>query len=218
MPLAAEAHVRVRADNTTSGSFSALNFRVPTESDTESTVRLEVQLPTDTPFLYVSTKPVPGWTATTAVEPLPKPVESEGTTITKAVRTVTWVADKGAGIKPGEFQEFSISVGPLPAAGSILLTATQTYSDGKVVKWDQPTPANGEEPEYPAPVLVVTVAGSESTTTSPAPSATDNDESSATSSPSDPVARGFGIAGLVLGAAAIAIVSRRRPAGSGNSA
>jgi uncharacterized protein YcnI len=221
LPLTADAHVRVHADNTTSGSFSALTFRVPTESDTASTVRLQVDLPTDTPFLYVSTKPMPGWTATTTVRPLPKPVESEGTTITKAVRTVTWTADKGTGIKPGEYQEFSISVGPLPAAGTIELPATQSYSDGKVVTWDQPTPANGDEPEYPAPVLVVTAANSDSdgTPTSPTPSAAQNDVSDASASPSDPIARGLGIAGLVLGAAALAaaVLWRRRPAGSGGS-
>jgi uncharacterized protein YcnI len=219
LPLAADAHVRVHADNTTSGSFSALTFRVPTESDTASTVQLQVELPTDTPLLYVSTKPVPGWTATTTVRPLPKPVESEGTTITKAVRTITWTADKGTGIKPGEYQEFSISVGPLPAAGTIELPATQTYSDGKVVKWDQPTPANGEEPEYPAPVLVVTAANSDSTTTSPTPGAAQKDVSDASASPSDPVARGLGIAGLVLGAAslAVAVLRRRKSAGSGAS-
>ena len=45
-------------------------------------------------------------------------------------------------------------MGPFPkGAGSLSLPATQTYSDGTVVKWDQPTPAGGKEPEHPAPTL-----------------------------------------------------------------
>jgi hypothetical protein len=37
----------------------------------------------------------------------------------------------------------------------MVFTATQTYSDGTVVEWDQPTPASGEEPEHPAPTLTI---------------------------------------------------------------
>ncbi|MFT4165424.1 MAG: YcnI family protein [Microlunatus sp.] len=158
LPITADAHVRVVSDNANSGGYSALTFRVPNESATAGTVKLTVDLPTDHPFLYVSTKPVPGWTATTKKSKLPKPVDSHGTTVTEAISSVTWTADKGNQIKPGEYQEFSISVGPLPDPGTVLLPATQTYSDGEVVTWDEPTPASGEEPEHPAPQLEV-VAG-----------------------------------------------------------
>ena len=69
----ADAHVRVTPDNPTSGGFSALTFRVPNESDTAGTIKVAVQLPLDTPFVYVSTKPVPGWTVSAPKEKLPKP-------------------------------------------------------------------------------------------------------------------------------------------------
>jgi uncharacterized protein YcnI len=154
----AAAHVRLISDDTTTGSFSALTFRVPNESSTTGTVKVSVQLPQDKPFLYVSSKPVPGWKATLTEAPLPKPVVNEGTTITKAVRTITWTADRQTQISAGEYQEFSISVGPLPAPGTLLLPAKQTYSDGKIVSWDQPTPASGAEPEHPAPLLEVSAA------------------------------------------------------------
>lgn len=158
LPMTAEAHVRVIPDNTSSGGYSALTFRVPNESATAGTVKLTVELPTDHPFLYVSTKPVPGWTATMKKSKLPEPVDSHGTTLTEATSSVTWTADKGNQVRPGEYQEFSISVGPLPEPGTVLLPATQTYSDGEVVAWDQPTPASGEEPERPAPQLEVVAA------------------------------------------------------------
>ncbi len=200
---AAQAHVHVHADNTTTGSFSALTFRVPNESDTASTTKIAVRLPQDTPLLYVSSKPVPGWRATTTEAPLPKPVESFGTTITKAVRTVTWTADPGSEIGPGEYQEFSISAGPLPAAGTfLLLPTTQTYSDGKVVAWDQPTPDSGEEPEHPAPAFEV--LAEEASPTEPAV-------------PVDSLARGLAGGALAVGLVAVVLAGlglRRRPGAS----
>ncbi len=180
---AASAHVRVHPDSLAAGSFSALTFRVPTESATASTVSLEVQLPQDTPFLSVSVKPVDGWTAKVTQAALPKPVTVEGTELTKAARTVTWTADDTAArIAPGQYQEFSISVGPLPAAGTtIMLPARQTYSDGTVVDWNEPTPASGTEPEHPAPSFTVTSAAAAggSTTTAPDPASTDGSSSGA---------------------------------------
>lgn len=207
----ADAHVRVVADSTTAGSFSALTFRVPNESDAADTVKVSVQLPQDSPFLEVSSRAVPGWTVTSAEETLPKPVTFEGTTLTKAVRTVTWTAGKGAGLPAGQYQEFALSVGPLPGAGTVLLPATQTYSDGSVVRWDEPTPASGEEPEHPAPELVVTAAPPDGASPSAAPTGS----SSATSTnvgTSDGVARGLGVSALVVavGGLAVALLRGRR--------
>ena len=216
----ASAHVRVTPDNPTSGGFSALTFRVPNESATAGTVKLTVKLPQDTPFLYVSTKPVPGWTAAATKAKLAKPVESYGTTLTEAVSEVTWTADKGVAIGPGEYQEFSLSVGPLPDPATVLLPTTQTYSDGTEVAWDQPTPASGEEPEHPAPVLeVVAATGTDSHggagTTDETPAAAPADSASASTGATDPVARALGGAGLVagLGAAVFAFLAWRRGTG-----
>ena len=206
----ADAHVRVLSDSTAAGSFTALTFRVPNESETAGTVKVAVQLPQDTPFLEVSARPLTGWTITSIEEALPKPVVFEGTTVTKAVRTVVWTADRGTRIEPGQYQEFSVAVGPLPAAGTtIRLPATQTYSDGEVVRWDQATPAGGEEPEHPAPQLTVTAAQPEGAA-SPAP----NGSSDATAGPiqTDGLARVLAGAALVVAVAGlvVALVGRRR--------
>lgn len=215
----AQAHVRVIPDNPTSGGFSALTFRVPNESDTAGTIKLSVQLPQDTPFIYVSTKPVSGWTVSAPKEKLPKPYDLDGTTITEAVRTVTWSAEKGTQIAPGEYQEFSISVGPMPDPGLVSLPATQTYSDGTVVAWDQPTPVSGEEPEHPAPAIEVVAAASDAdqhgASSGTAGANTDQDAQDAaagTATSSDPVARALAGAGLVagVGALAVAVVALRR--------
>jgi uncharacterized protein YcnI len=188
---------------------------VPNESATADTVKISVELPQTQPFLSVRSKPVPGWTATAAEAELPTPVKTEGTTITKAVRTVTWTAAAGAGLSADQYQEFSLSVGPLPAPGRVLLPATQTYSDGTVVRWDQPIPASGEEPEHPAPVLDVTAAaaatGTAATPGTDASSApAGNATSTAASAAPDPVARWLGGAGLVLGLAAVVLTLATR--------
>lgn len=148
-------------------------------------------------------------------------MESEGATITKAIRTVTWTADRGTEIAPGQYQEFALSVGPLPAPGTVLLPATQTYSDGQVVTWAEPTPASGDEPEHPAPALVVTAADTSGsggmppmgqTSPAPGPEVSSAPAVEAAAAGSDPVARGLGAAALVVGAAGlvVALAGRRR--------
>lgn len=202
----ASAHVELGSDSTTAGSSSELVLRVPNESESAATVRVSVQLPQDRPFLEVSTRALPGWTAVQTEARLPQPVQYEGTTLTKAVRTVTWTADRGVRLTDGQYQDFALAVEPLPAAGTLLLPTVQTYSDGTVVRWDQPTPATGEEPEHPAPQLEVTAA------------APDTPVAPATGGP-DVTARWLGGSALAVAAAGAALAAaglRRRRAGTGS--
>ncbi|HWJ86399.1 MAG TPA: YcnI family protein [Cellulomonas sp.] len=192
---AASAHVRVIPETTTAGAWTVLTFRVPNEKDAATTTKVVIDLPTDTPLTHVGTRPVPGWTAEVQTGTLPTPVDVEGATITQAPLHVVLTADPDAAIGAGQFQEFELQVGPLPAAGTqLVLPAHQTYSDGTVVDWDEPT-TGADEPENPAPELTVTAA-------SPSDS----------SGSSSDLALWFGIGGLVLGAAAlvVALVTGRR--------
>ncbi|MGN6753416.1 MAG: YcnI family copper-binding membrane protein [Intrasporangium sp.] len=208
----ARAHVHVTTDNAAEGSYTQLVFRVPNESATAGTVKVSVTLPADKPLLSVRTKPIPGWDATIKRGALPKPVIVDGTTITEAPRTVTWTARPGTQVGPQQYEDFAISVGPLPAPGTLLLPATQTYSDGKVVAWDQPTPDSGSEPDYPAPSIEVTVADASGAHGAHA------ETGSAAMSPdsalegADPVARWLAAGGLAMGVAGLglALLGRRR--------
>lgn len=196
----AAAHVTVNPSESTSGSYAKLTFRVPNESATASTVSLSVTLPTDTPFPNVSLMPVPGWTAAATTATLDPPVTSGNFTLDKATDSVTWTADDGVGIKPGEFMEFSISVGPVPDVASIVIPATQTYSDGEVVKWDQ-VAADGADPhdlDNPAPVLTVTAGASGHGADAPHSLAERSTETDAT-------AQLLGALGLALGAVALVV-------------
>ena len=148
------AHVNVSSTDATQGGFGKAVFRVPTESETASTTTLVVTLPQDAPFAFVSAQSKPGWKVTTTEAKLDKPTKVGDFELTKAVRTITWTAT-GAGIPPSEFDEFAISGGPFPKADKIAFTAEQTYSDGKVVAWDQAQKGD-TEPEHPAPTLTLT--------------------------------------------------------------
>lgn len=208
----ASAHVTVRADSTAAGEYAALTFRVPNESDTASTDKIVVTLPQDKPLANVSVRPVQGWTSEVKTAKLPKAVESNDLEITEAPRTITWTAtSKDAAIAPGEYEEFSISGGPLPEPGTLVLPAEQSYTDGEVVDWSEP-PTDGAEPEHPAPVVEVTEAEEGDGHGDQAePEAT----AAATSSPdsSDTVARvlgGLALAFAVLGTGIAAVAGRRR--------
>ncbi|WP_166847556.1 YcnI family protein [Isoptericola sp. BMS4] len=215
---AASAHVTVAPGETAAGSYATLTFKVPNESADASTTKLRVDLPADTPFTSVSVEPVPGWTAKVTDAELPEPVEVHGTEVTEAPRTVVWTADDdAAAIAPGEFLRFTVSAGAVPeGVDEIVLPATQTYSDGEVVAWDDEA-ADGAEPEHPAPTVTVTPAdedGAHGGTASDAASdgasaAAASDEASTETSP---LALGFGAAGLGLGlvGAVTGVVALRR--------
>ncbi|MBK4346006.1 YcnI family protein [Lacisediminihabitans sp. G11-30] len=212
-PLSASAHVVVTPNTAEAGSYSLVTFKVPTESATASTVKLEVDLPTATPFSSVSYVPVPGWTTELTTETLPKPVAVGENKITTAVTKVVWTAGPGAEIAPGQLQLFPLSLGPVPDVKKVQFTAVQTYSDGKVVNWAD-TSADADEP---APALYVNEAPPSedhhsttgvTATAEAAPSTAPSTQGAG----SDPLARGLGIVGLVVGAVGVvlAIVWRRR--------
>lgn len=205
-PLAASAHVTLDGNTAAAGSFALISFKVPNESATESTTKVEVTLPSDTPLAYVSYVPVAGWSTELTTTTLDAPVEGEDGTVTEAVTSVTWTADDGVGIEAGQLVLFPLSVGPVPDTGSIVLPVAQTYSDGTVVTWGD----TGDDAEDPAPVLYINDA--------PAADHHDGDDADAepavtateASDGDDVLARVLGIGGLVLGAIALVTVLARR--------
>jgi len=242
----AAAHVTVQPGQAPKGGYAKLAFRVPNESETAGTIKLEVTFPLDTPLASVRTKPMAGWTAQISKEKLATPIKTDDGEVTEAVRTVVWTAQPGIRIGPGEFNEFEVSGGPLPDnTDQLLLPTAQTYDDGTVVNWDAPPPAAGaEEPEHPAPLLELVAStadglGGAAAGAGGAPAATASaaaaDQAAsqpagtvvATAAAKDDTARWMGGIGLALGAlgvglAAGAMLANRRrgalAAGSSGSA
>jgi uncharacterized protein YcnI len=218
VPLAASAHVTINPNAAEAGSYAVITVKVPNESATASTTKVELALPEDTPFTSVRYVPVAGWTAELVSETLPEPVTMGESEITEAVTSVVWTAEPGSEIADGQLQQFSISVGAVPDTGSIVLPATQYYSDGSVVNWDSVE----EDAEYPAPVLYINdAAPSDHHASSDADHTEDEgttdsatDTTSTDASGDDILARILGLGGLVLGAAGLVlgITARRKSA------
>jgi uncharacterized protein len=218
----AAAHVSVSSPAAVQGGYASVTFKVPTESATASTTGLKVQLPLDQPLASVSVLPVPGWTYTVTRSKLATPIRSEDGDITEAVSVIEWrAASDQSAIKPGEFNQFTISAGPLPKAPSMTFKAIQSYSDGEVVSWiEQAAEGSSADPEHPAPTLTLAPAGSSSTpvgstgSASAAPSPS-QPAAAATSESSDDtranVALALGAVGVLLGgiALAAALLGRR---------
>jgi uncharacterized protein YcnI len=195
------AHVHASSDDAVRGATAIITFQVPNESNTgASTTALTVTLPN---VASANTETMPGWTAK---------LDREATS--GSVRSVTWTAVPNGGIPVDQFALFRMSV-QLPDSDTVSFPAAQTYSDGSIVKWDQPPLPDGGEPEHPAPMLSL-AAGPAAPHEHHPPSGTPANHSAApeqSKSAPDNVARGLGVAALVVGALAIAIclvVVRRR--------
>ncbi len=156
LAVPALAHVTVQPGTAEQGSWSKVSFRVPNERDNASTTKIVVDLPQDHAIAFVSVKPVPGWTVKAEKNTLAKPIKTEDGDITQAVTRITWTGGK---IEAGQFQEFDVSLGPLPTdVDHLTFKADQTYSNGEVVHWNEEAEGD-KEPEHPAPVLKLTAKG-----------------------------------------------------------
>jgi uncharacterized protein len=235
LPSAAQAHVSLHPNEVPVGSFATLGLRVPSESDTAHTVKVQVQVPPG--FTDVSPEALPGWDVKVTTEKLAKPVESDDGPITEGVKEIEWTPSSGSqGIPPGQFQTFPISTEiPGKAGQELTFKVLQTYSDGEVARW-----IGGPESESPAPSIDVTaeggvlqdVAGTEAEPPSPgeapvagaasqgeaAKIAVGTGTRSSSDSSSGGASKGLAIAALVVGAlgllagGAALVAARRRPA------
>ncbi|MFJ6748036.1 YcnI family protein [Streptomyces sp. NPDC091266] len=224
LAVPAFAHVSVQPDAAEKGGYATVNFKVPNERDDASTVKLEVNLPTDHPLASAMPQPVPGWSVKVTKAKLAKPIDMHGEKITEAPSKITWTAED-KGVEPGQFQQFPVSVGQLPEdADQVVFKALQTYDDKQVVRWIEPTKEGAPEPENPAPVLKLTAAGDDAhgaTATAADAKNGHKDGAKATTtaatdaSDSDSTARILAVVGIVVGIVGVGfgvLAGRRRSA------
>jgi uncharacterized protein YcnI len=208
LPASAGAHVTVQPKEVPSGAFTVIDVRVPNESDSADTTKVQVQMPDG--FISASYQVVPGWKVVVKKEKLTKPIKLEGTEIDEQVSEITF---SGGKIAPGQFQDFPLSVKiPEGAAGSQLtFKALQTYSDGEVARW-----IGAEDSDKPAPTVTLTAPSGEHAA---APAATPAAAKADSASASDGNGNGLAIAalivgtlGLIAGVGALATARRARTA------
>jgi uncharacterized protein YcnI len=215
-PAAAQAHVTLQPNTAPAGAFTVLDVRVPTERDNASTSKVDVQFPAG--FASASYQAVPGWKVRVIKKKLATPIQTDDGPITEGVSRMVWTrTSRSGGVKPGQFQDFPISVQiPGKAGDKLTFKALQTYSNGEIVRW-----IGAAGSDSPAPQVTVTAAAkaaAAATHTSAgaaAPSASNSGPSapSSSSSSSDGLsiaALAVGALGLLFGGGALASTRRRR--------
>ncbi|RKN38064.1 YcnI family protein [Streptomyces hoynatensis] len=223
------AHVTIDPDEAEQGGYTVINVKVPNERDNASTISLELHLDLDHPLSSVMPQPVPGWDVEVETAHLDQPVEVHGSEVSEVPSVITWT---GGEISPGQFQQFPLSIGPLPEdVDHLVFKAIQTYDNDEVVRWIEEPAEGGEEPENPAPVLQLAPAAEESEAASgagasaPDSAAADGEDTGSGEAAeaaddeggSDTTARVLGVAGIVVGAAGVAfgVLAGRRRSGAG---
>ena len=195
----ASAHVTVHPNQLPAGRFTTIVVRVPSEASDANTTKVDVQLPPG--FFFVSTAPVPGWTAKLVTRKLDKPVKLGDDTTSTEVGEVIW---SGGEIHPGEFIDFPMSVAiPDTPGATLTFKALQTYSNGDVERW-----IGAPDADQPAPQVAVLDANA---AVADVPAGIDA-ASSTSGSSRDGLTLGLAIAGLAVAVVALVLVLVRRRA------
>ena len=195
LPAIAGAHVEIEAD----GSLSAdgtqkATLAVPNECEGSETTNIVLNLPPTPALTTVDVAPQAGYTY----------ADSKG-----ADGAVTALTIAGS-ISGSDEKEFDLTLATIPPdTTEIKMTAVQNCADGNVIRWIEPTPANGEEPEHPAPVLAIESAGATSNSTVKVP-VTTKDDSSSDDDNTGLIIGGVVVAVVVIGGIAFAVARRKK--------
>lgn len=207
-PATAQAHISLHPNTIPAGAFATLDVRVPGEQEGAYVKKVDVLFPQG--FTGVDYENVAGWSTKVIESKLATPIKEDGETIDTEVSQIVWTWTGPLGkVNNGQFIDFPLSLAiPENAAGKALeFRAVQTYSNGQVVHWIEPSLTA----EHPSPRINVTakggviedIAGDEA-----GPAARQRAGSPATSTPA-PVAsklsssgasKGLGILALIVGA------------------
>jgi uncharacterized protein YcnI len=138
------AHVEIERDGDVSADgVVAATLHVPNEEKDAGTIKVELVFPATPKLTTAAPEAVNGWTATVQKN---------------AAGNVTAITWTGGPLTGEDEIALPLSLGDVPkGVDTVDFKALQTYNDpaGTVVRWIEPTPAGGEEPEHPAPVLTV---------------------------------------------------------------
>ena len=225
-PAGASAHISLHPNTIPAGAFATVELRVPGEQQGAHVTKVAVLFPLG--FVGVDYENVSGWSTHVIESKLAHPIEEDGGTIESQVSEIVWSWSGPAGeVGNGQFIDFPLSLAiPAGDSGSSLqFKAVQTYSNGQVVHWIDPS----LQAEHPSPRIDVTakggaiedVAGDEA---GPAPGQTPSPTSAstpavATHASGGGASKGLGLAALVLGAlgfiAGLLALARSRPRRAG---
>jgi uncharacterized protein YcnI len=125
---AAQARVSIVPGAVSGGGTTVFAFRLANERTDTTAVRLELTFPQSPPIAFAEVAGVRGWTATITPRDLPTPVQAGDRTISQVVGSIVL---SGGSVGPRQFEQFLITLGPLPTDGRLAFDAVQGYANGQ---------------------------------------------------------------------------------------
>ncbi|MEV0624196.1 YcnI family protein [Nonomuraea sp. NPDC050404] len=202
----ASAHVTVTPSTTAAGSYTVLTFSVPHGCDGSATTSVALAMPEE---IIAATPTVnPGWEVEKKMEKLATPVDDgHGGQYTERVDQVVYTAKAPLPDDLRDTFELSLKL-PEKEGAKLVFPAVQKCEKGET-PWTEVAADGAEEPEHPAPYIVLTAAEKAEdgaatpaeTTMSAAPAADASGTAPGSAASSGSGGPGVvGWAGLVLGA------------------
>jgi len=215
----AGAHVSPDQEEVAAGGRATVNFATSHGCEEAPTNAMVFEIPEQ----IISVNPVvhPGWDIEIEMEDLAEPVEAaHGDPITERTKTVTFRAQDGNELTNGLRDAFGISFQvPEDAEGETLFfKVLQQCPDGGENPWIEEYTGEGEEPEHPAPVVLVGPAEPEEGEEVAAEPASTEEVAAADETDDGSSSDGLAIAGIVMGTLGLAaggysiLKANRKPA------
>jgi uncharacterized protein YcnI len=232
----AGGHVAPDKEEVPAGAFTDVALTVGHGCEDSPTRQVSIQVPEA--IVSVTPEVRPGWEIAVEEEQLDEPVGGEGEQVTERISTVTYTAASGNELPPHYRDTFTLGFQAPESPGEPLFFKTvQRCVEGEIA-WIEEYTGEGEEPDNPAPVVMVTEAAAdghahgdgeaegesdgEERTTTPTEEevAVDAEQAAAEGSGDDgDDSTGLAIAGLVVGGLGLATggwaLSRTRKAAAG---
>ena len=201
----AGAHVSPDAEEVAAGGRATVGFATSHGCEESPTNAMVFEIPEQ----IVSVNPVvhPGWKIDIAMEELAEPIEGAhgAEPVTERAKTVTFSATRGNELVSGIRDSFGLSFQvPEDAEGETLFfKVIQKCPDGET-PWIEEFTGEGEEPEHPAPAVVVGPAAPEEGEEVAAEPASTETEVAAPAEDDGSSSDGLAIAGIVMGTLGLA--------------
>lgn len=158
LALPAGAHVTADKSEVPAGGYTQVSLTVPHGCGDLPTERLSVAIPEG--ILNAAPQVVAGWDVETTISDLDEPVDGgHGETQTERVSEIIWTAQPGNELESAYREVFTIGFQAPDTPGETLAFKTvQHCPGGETSAWTEDTVEGEEEPDNPAPFVVVGAA------------------------------------------------------------
>lgn len=150
----ASAHITLKSDNTSAGGYAYANFTVPHGCEGSSTTKVELKVPDGITSFVPQRSPL--WDVkVTTKKPDGDLKNAHGEAITEVPDTVTWTYSTP--LPNAQLDQLGASIALPTEEGQLNFPLVQTCEKGST-SWTEIQAEGGDEPEHPAPSLMITAA------------------------------------------------------------